>query len=511
MGYRVCKLLLGLSQPLVVVTLPGRDDLLDEIRQHGVEIILGNARNESVLRQARLADARAIIACTSNDLTNIEIALDARRLMPKLRVVVRMFDQILARRLEEAIGIDRALAMSALSAPAFASASLGETIHGSFDWDGNEYVIGALEPELVDEASPLIASGRLHQVGGTDQHGDPIEVVCHQSDFLRLKKLITPDLLHEKARTSSIARVVENWLYGLSHMRDILRSAPRQIRGLMGLIVVLVVVSVFIFWWGMRLSPVDAIYFVVTTVTTTGYGDITPRDAQAWLKVYACLLMILGSAAVATLYSIITDFVVASRFERALGRQRVPQSGHVVVVGLGNVGLRTTLELHRMGVKVVAVDLNLEADRQSSLPADVPFVQGDGRDMATLERSGIKGAVALVAATEDDTVNLSVGLSARQINPGIRTVLRLFDGEFATKVQSALQVDVALSASRIAAPTFVGAALFDGAIKCYVNRDEFYVIRHRTTEDGGPGLQPLRIGGEEPDLEIAVFPLSVPY
>src|SRR5262249_14131371 len=146
----------------------------------------------------------------------------------------------------------------------------------------------------------------------------------------------------------------------------------------------LCVVSVFVFQIGMRLLPVDAVYFVVTTVTTTGYGDITPKDAGIWLKIYGCFLMMLVSASVATLYSIVTDFSVSVRLDQIVGRHRAASSEHVIVVGLGNVGYRTIAEIRALGAEVVAVDLNPNAEYRGMLDSKTPFIAGDGRDADTL-------------------------------------------------------------------------------------------------------------------------------
>ena len=74
----------------------------------------------------------------------------------------------------------------------------------------------------------------------------------------------------------------------------------------------------------------------------------------------------------------------------------------------------------------------------------------------------------MIAATDDDAVNLSVSLLTRQLNPTARTIVRFFDAEFAEKVQKALRVDAAMSAAAIAAPSFVAAALHEGTKLAFV-------------------------------------------
>jgi voltage-gated potassium channel Kch len=260
---------------------------------------------------------------------------------------------------------------------------------------------------------------------------------------------------------------------------------------------------------------VDAFYFVVTTVTTVGYGDITPRDAPDAVKLYASLLMVLGSATLATLFSLITDALVTARFREAMGRQRVPEEGHVVVVGLGNVGYRIVEELRRAGETVVAIDRDPEAEFAEAVRGLGAVVTGDSRLPETLQKAGVPRARAVVAVTHDDAVNLGVALAARRLRPDVRTVVRLFDPDFARKVQEAFHVDAALSASLLAAPAFVAAALFPGVLAAFVEDGRFFVLlrgdaaRLRSEgarpllsrRPGESGFRPVPIGADVPGAE----------
>jgi Trk K+ transport system NAD-binding subunit len=186
--------------------------------------------------------------------------------------------------------------------------------------------------------------------------------------------------------------------------------------------------------------------------------------------------MILGSAAVATLYSFITAYIVTTRFDEVFGQGWVNSEKHVIVVGLGDVGYRAVVECQELGLPVVAIDSEASPSLRSRL-GKLAFITGDGRDPDTLKRAGLDSAIAVLVCTGDDTVNLSVGLSVRKLNAQARTVVRLFDGFFARKVSDALNLDVTLSASRIAAPGFVGAALFPDVLLSYVKQNHLVIVR----------------------------------
>jgi Trk K+ transport system NAD-binding subunit len=238
----------------------------------------------------------------------------------------------------------------------------------------------------------------------------------------------------------------------------------------------LMVSSVLVFHYGMGLKPIDAFYFMVTTLTTTGYGDFSLKDHAVWLKLYASLMMLLGSATIATVYSLITDFIVTARVRQLLGRKSVPERDHVVVVGLGNLGLRVIDELADHGIEVATIDRDAENPYYSTVQENHAIVTGDARMSTVLASANVATARAVLILTGDDAVNLSVALSAKELNPGARIVVRLFDAEFARKVEENPAIDAALGASRIAAPTFVASAMFPGVLKAFIDGDAMCVL-----------------------------------
>ena len=82
--------------------------------------------------KAGLESARALIACTDDDLTNVEIALDARDVRPDIRVVLRLFDERLAAKIQKGFDIQLAFSASSLAAPAFAAAAVDQSVKDSF-------------------------------------------------------------------------------------------------------------------------------------------------------------------------------------------------------------------------------------------------------------------------------------------------------------------------------------------------------------------------------------------
>src|SRR5262249_42942073 len=110
-GFRVIQELVGLDERAVAVEMSREGRFVATTRRLGVAVIIGDATVREVLRQAHAATARAVVAATSNDLINLEIALLVRELNPKQRVVVRMSDPSLAQTLREAADVRLALSI----------------------------------------------------------------------------------------------------------------------------------------------------------------------------------------------------------------------------------------------------------------------------------------------------------------------------------------------------------------------------------------------------------------
>ncbi|HQQ76922.1 MAG TPA: NAD-binding protein, partial [Thermoanaerobaculia bacterium] len=164
-GYRIVELLTRLGEPVVVVTRETRSEWQRAAAAAGAKVVMGDARDPELLRAAGLMEARGLLAVTDHDPVNLEIALDARRLRPDLPVVARLFDQNLAQQLEATHGVRRALSVSALAAPAFAGAALGESILASFASQGKLDVVvrgedGALLVLEENEARARLESRR---------------------------------------------------------------------------------------------------------------------------------------------------------------------------------------------------------------------------------------------------------------------------------------------------------------------------------------------------------------
>ena len=171
-------------------------------------------------------------------------------------------------------------------------------------------------------------------------------------------------------------------------------------------------------------------------------------------------MQLVGLVVVALLTAVVVDALVGARLTRVLGGVRGRISDHVVVCGLGNVGISVVQTLRQRGMRVVAVERN--EDRSTVATArrlGAAVVIGDATLDETLRSAQVERCRALIAVTSDDVANLEAGLVGRGRNPHARIVLRLFDAELAARVDRTMGLGISRSVSFLAAPAFAAAVL----------------------------------------------------
>ena len=130
-GSRVVGQLRDLGMPVVCVERNASAPGVALARRLGASVILADASREDTLRSASIDTAQALLAVTSDDVTNLQVALHGRRLRPELRIVLRLFDSDLAERVQRTFGIGASRSVSSLAAPAFAAAMVERQLIGT--------------------------------------------------------------------------------------------------------------------------------------------------------------------------------------------------------------------------------------------------------------------------------------------------------------------------------------------------------------------------------------------
>lgn len=207
-----------------------------------------------------------------------------------------------------------------------------------------------------------------------------------------------------------------------------------------------------------RLSWLDAIYFVVVTVATVGYGDITLLHSGVVSKLVGIGLILCSTAFIWMIFSLTVDGIIKRRVQLALGRKVYAKRGHVILCGLGRLGHCIGEELLERGEHLLIIEQSADAPSVEyfrSRGADVYI--GNARLPQILKDVGASDAKALYAVISDDLVNLEIGLNARVFQPGLRLVLRLFDQSMAARIDESLDIHLSYSMSAIADEAFMSA------------------------------------------------------
>jgi Trk K+ transport system NAD-binding subunit len=161
---------------------------------------------------------------------------------------------------------------------------------------------------------------------------------------------------------------------------------------------------------------------------------------------------------------------------------------HIIVSGLDNLGRRTIEELRLGDEPVVAIAAD-EDEGEGLVRPDVHVVIGDHKRERVLREAGVSEASSLVLTRDDDLGNLHAALLARELNPSIRLVIRVFDAQIAERLPDLIDNAVALSSSALAAPGFVAAALEGEGGEQFTLAGRQFVVRLATDHDA-PDVAP---------------------
>lgn len=351
----------------------------------GVEAVHLLTPDEAALREAFAARVDAVAVVVRGDVPALRYVLLAEHLQPEVPVVVTIFDRTMGRQLAAVVPNCTVTSPADLAAPAIAAACVNP---------------GALAV-LAGEGGP---GSRGPGSGGpsavVDREGQAVAEPWHPQ---------RPGLGERLAR----------WL---PH-----RSGGTEGLLLVGLVGLLAIIAVE---WALGAlvlheGPLEALYAATRLVSTVGPADAGAHGAPGWYLVVSALLMLIGIGFTGALVAGLVEWIVSARTAALVGPRSIPRGNHVVVSGLGQVGLRVAQLLRELEVPCVVVERtgdarNLPIARSSRLPV----VIGDASERAVLARVRLGRARALAALGSDDLDNVSVVISALALAPGVRTVLR---------------------------------------------------------------------------------------
>ncbi|MFB8076642.1 NAD-binding protein [Streptomyces sp. NPDC056013] len=445
--------------------------------------------DDRALTDAGVERATALALVHEDDETNIRAALTARRLNPRLRLVIRLYNRKLGQHLEtlldQAAAVTQAAAVAEpgldpdgptaattvlsdvdTAAPGLAAAAVAGTSKvvqaGGLLLHAVERLPAAGEapdPGLCTLALLSATAGDPAGCEGSERSGDAGPRLLPDDRTVAAatgRAAVTLEAVTAAGPAAASARLAASALPVASLFSRRLRWS---LAGAAAAVLALALASTFT----TGDHPLHAAYLTLLDIFAIGdpaVGESTSRQVLQILAGFVGLLLL--PVIVAALIEGLGTFRTAT----TLRRPPRGLSGHVVLLGLGKVGTRVLARLRRLDIPVVCVESDPEARGIAvARRLRVPTVIGDVTEEGVLEAARIDRAHALLALTSIDITNLEAALSARAVSPELRVVLRLYDDDFATAVFRTLRTahPAALTRSRsvshLAAPAFAGAML----------------------------------------------------
>ncbi len=458
----------------------------------GVPLLTGSPRLPQTLHDAGLWGAQAVLCVSGDDLAALETALLVRELRPDVRIAVRLANAAVGEAVT-GLGIT-VLDVASIAAPAVVEACLRRREHtvvlGGQEFIAAEHVatapgtLRALYGDLAPVAV-LPARGSVKLCPGRDETvhvGDLVTVVGTHDELVQAgvrgekggpppARAATGRGYYREPSPDRPLRASRLGRIGRGAASTIVSVVDRSLRISLTVLIALVLVSAVVLRLtyridgGGHLSAVQSLYFTAETVATVGFGDFSFAHESLGLQLFGISLIVLGAGLVTVNYALLTNALVSRRVEQVLGRSLAhSMREHVVLIGLGAVGLRVLEALLAAGRQVVVVEAD-EDNRHLSLARalKVPVVRADATLPETLAAVQVGRAAAVAVLTSNDLVNIETGLAVRAALSErwsqVPVVLRVFDRQLAGIVEQSFGFQHVRSTSALAAPSFVGAAL----------------------------------------------------
>ncbi len=420
----------GTHRRILVV---GRGRLVDVARRAlddaGVDVRHLQEPTDREIRDAMSPALDAVMVISRDDHASLRLALVIEGLRPGVRLIVTVYNRDLGVELRRAVPNVRVMSMADIVAPSLAAACLADDLL-SVRRSANG-VLGIRSASDGPVATPL--SIRAHSLGD------------------RLQTNVT----------------------SLLHPFEL--SAKTLLAGLLGFVFILVADSVALAL-ALHESVVDAVYSATKTIVTVGPSTRIDNGPD-WLKLYSAAMMLAALAFTAVFIAGLIDRLLDRRLVAIAGPRTMPRKDHVIVVGLGQVGLRLCMMLRVLGIPVVAVERDPEADNiRRARQYNVPVVIGRGSSRAVLQRLSLSRARAVAAVTSDEIENIATAVAVLAMRENLRTVLRAGSGEVVDETRALFRIGAVRDVYLAGGTLLAAAALGSPAEEAFVDGETVWVV-----------------------------------
>lgn len=455
----------------------------------GATVVSRAPDNQDALREAGVAVATTILTLSNDDEANLAVALRARMLNPRIRVVLRQFGTKIGRKIEQNLPDCSVISPAAHAASTYAGAALdpGCFFALRFPEPDTGRLVGfstctagqiGIDGLTVAGAEERI-DARVVAIG--DRDAPPPGMVITAADTVVLFGPISArrpavDPPHE-ARPVDVARgLVAQVGRSLLHIDPILRKTLLSAVVFYGLLVMFFHFTVHSTWD-------SAAFDVAQLASNAGFGDASVTHDGHAITLTVIAAMIGGTTLTSIFIGYISSAITRAQWTALQGLRRIRARDHVVICGAGRIGGAVIDLLVHAGKHVVVVDPSPDPSLMRLARKNaIDLLTGDATHEDVLELCNIPYVSALVVLTNNDPGNLEIALGARALRPDVPLVVRMENRTFAQATAQLFDIST-FSPAGLSGPAFAGLARFPGSLgRVKYGGVEHTIVRRR---DGG--------------------------
>ena len=379
---------------------------------------------DAELRAALTSDVDGIAVMLHDDIKALRYSLAAHHIRPAARLFVAMFDRTAREQLRTAVPTSVVLSPAAISVPSLVAAAI----------------------------DPRTAAIRRHDT----QEERRWVSLTPAGDRVAVAEYTTPDAIRRPGRIGKITGQLRAYDAGTKVL----------LTGVLGLISIIALDTIV----GLQHANFLRALYDATRTTATISAPTLPDEP--WILIWATFAALAVLVFTAMFAAGLVNYLLSGRHVALIGRRVAPRSGHVIVVGMGQVGLRLAEELQALGMAVLGIEVNPAArSLQIARARRIPVIVGDAASRATLKTARVGHAQALIAAGSAEWDNIAVAVSSLAIAPNTRLVIRAGTGDAMEETRSLFHIGAVVDVNGLTA-SFVTSAMTGPAPYAVITDDD---------------------------------------
>ena len=382
------------------------------LQDSGHETVHLDEPSDSELRSTLTSSIDGVAVLLHDDIKALRYSLAAHHIRPSAKLFVAMFDRTAREQLRSHVPNSVVLSPAAISVPSLVAAAI----------------------------DPRAAAIRRRD---TQDAKDWVSLRVDADDHVNVATFTTPEGLKRYGRLGRIA----------GQLRPYDAGTKVLLTGVLGLITVIVLDTIV----GLQHANFLRALYDATRTTATISAPALPDEP--WMLIWATVAALAVLAFTAMFAAGIVNYLLSGRHVALFGRRVAPRFGHVIVVGMGQVGLRLAEELRALGVAVIGIEVNPQArSLQLARSCGIPVIIGDAASRGTLKAARINEAEAIIAAGSAEWDNIAVAVSSLAVAPETRLVIRAGTGDAMNETRSLFAIGAVVDVNGLTA-SFVTSAM----------------------------------------------------